>query len=171
MVRSYFRAHHDSGRLLTINADGEATSTSSSSDSDTEDHTDGDDNAPRGGHDGSMVVELDRDQFGAARVATVFVYLSGHAGDEGGATRFSHLSHESSSPSSSAAASDRRGSSSSGGGGGGGGSETTRAVRVAPVAGAAACWSNVCADGRADPCMVSLLSPRRHSTRSCASAL
>ena len=49
MVRSYFRAHHDSGRLLTINADGEATSTSSSSDSDTEDHTDGDDNAPRGG--------------------------------------------------------------------------------------------------------------------------
>ena len=173
MVRSYFRAHHDSGRLLTINADGEANSTSSSSDSDTEDHTDGDDNAPRGGHDGSMVVELDRDQFGAARVATVFVYLSSHAGDEGGATRFSHLSHESSSPSSSAAASDRRGSSSSssGGGGGGGSSETTRAVRVAPVAGAAACWSNVCADGRADPCMVSLLSPRRHSTRSCASAL
>jgi hypothetical protein len=40
--------------------------------------------------DGSQV-QLNRDEHGAARIATVFVYLSTHSADEGGATRFNRL--------------------------------------------------------------------------------
>ena len=41
--------------------------------------------------DGPSWVNLDRDHYGAARIATVFVYLSSHEPDAGGATKFSHL--------------------------------------------------------------------------------
>lgn len=97
---SYFRPHHDSGRLLSSSSsppsDPQAHDSSSSSDSSDDDDDDGGGgagNAPAGdgSGDGAAWVELDRDHYGAARVATVFVYLSSHAPADGGATCFSKL--------------------------------------------------------------------------------
>ena len=58
---TYFRAHHDSGRVEWLTQGSTA--------------------------DPPASVELDRDHYGAARVATVFVYLSSHVDGEGGATK------------------------------------------------------------------------------------
>eukprot|EP01047_Picozoa_sp_COSAG01_P039459 COSAG01_NODE_3263_length_6335_cov_6.514593_3_plen_278_part_00 len=97
---SYFRPHHDSGRLLSSSSsspssDPQAHDSSSSSDSSDDDDGGGGGagNAPAGDEsgDGAAWVELDRDHYGAARVATVFVYLSSHAPADGGATCFSKL--------------------------------------------------------------------------------
>jgi len=99
---TYFRAHHDSGRVEWLTQGSAA--------------------------DPPASIELDRDHYGAARVATVFVYLSSHADAEGGATKFGYL-----------AGSDE---------GEQGG------VKVAPKARAAAVWSNVDGAGCADPFMV-----------------
>lgn len=83
-------------------------------------------------------VRLDRDHFGAARVATVFVYLSTHDGpDDGAATTFSDLRDDTRSVLDNAHD-----------------DEPMHAVRVAPRAGWAAVWSNVTADGTPDPHMV-----------------
>ena len=85
---SYFRPHHDSGRLLEKNErEGSSSEDKDSSSSDNEESS----------SDVSIKssrpawVNLDRDQHGAARVATAFVYLSSHEPGCGGATTFSHL--------------------------------------------------------------------------------
>eukprot|EP00656_Telonema_subtile_P011075 TRINITY_DN15439_c0_g1_i2.p1 TRINITY_DN15439_c0_g1~~TRINITY_DN15439_c0_g1_i2.p1 ORF type:complete len:147 (+),score=27.69 TRINITY_DN15439_c0_g1_i2:98-538(+) len=81
--------------------------------------------------DSPASVQVDRDHYGAARVATVFVYLSSHSPEQGGATRFRFLNGPESSH------------------------DTEEGLRVAPVCGSAACWSNVDAtSGEPDPFMV-----------------
>ena len=41
--------------------------------------------------DDGFSVQLQRDEHGAARIATVFVYLSTHTEEEGGATHFGYV--------------------------------------------------------------------------------
>lgn len=81
---SYFRPHHDSGRLLDDDQQDYSCSEAGSSSSDNE--SSGTESSSRGAW-----VNLDRDQHGAARVATVFVYLSSHEPGSGGSTTFSRL--------------------------------------------------------------------------------
>ena len=99
---TYFRPHHDSGRL-----------------DDTFEH-----------------VELGRDEHGAARITTVFVYLSSHDFDAGGATHFGYLQQDDGSSSSSSTCNSSDG------------------VRVIPHAGSAAVWSNVDIHGVPDVAMI-----------------
>ena len=125
---SYFRPHHDSGRLLAEGQRDDCCSEVGSTSSDDE----GSD-CPSSSPSPSALVNLDRDQHGAARIATAFVYLSSHEPGSGGSTTFSHLQLPTDTTSKETVAPP---------------------LKVAPIAGAAALWSNVDGDGCPDPCMV-----------------
>uniref|UniRef100_A0A7S2CNI7 Prolyl 4-hydroxylase alpha subunit domain-containing protein n=1 Tax=Octactis speculum TaxID=3111310 RepID=A0A7S2CNI7_9STRA len=102
---TYFRPHHDSGRL----------------------------------NEKFDAVELGRDEHGAARITTVFIYLSSHDASSGGATHFGHL--QSGQQRDDTAEEEQE-------------AAEYQGIRVSPKAGSAAVWSNVDINGVPDVAMV-----------------